>query len=71
VASATACESGHEASSAAATVRHAGVDALLVALLVAFVALAGAEAHGLSLFWVYGCLGLVVAGVGSVDSVVV
>lgn len=53
VSSATACESGHEAASAAAAVGHAGVDALLVALLVASVAFAGAETHGCLLFCVY------------------
>jgi len=43
--SATTRESGHEPSSAAATIGHAGIDALLVALLVASVAFAGAETH--------------------------
>ena len=43
---ATTRESGHQTSSATAAIGHAGVDALLVALLVAFVAFAGAETHG-------------------------
>ena len=43
--SATAHESGHETTAAAAAVGHTGVDALLVALLVVLVAFAGAEAH--------------------------
>jgi hypothetical protein len=53
VSSATTRESGHETSSTAAAIGHAGVDALLVALLVASVAFAGAETHGCLLFCVY------------------
>ena len=65
--SATTRESGHEPSSAAATIGHAGIDALLVALLVASVAFAGAETHGRLYECVYVCVGAVFARIGAVD----
>lgn len=63
--SATTGKSGHETSSAAAAIGHASVDALLVALLVASVAFAGAETHGCLGSFVYVCVDLVVADIGS------
>lgn len=77
VAFATTRESGHQTSSATAAIGHAGVDALLVALLVAFVAFAGAETHGRLLLcglyawmWVSLVVGLRVQAVLFIDRLV-